>query len=822
MAMKTEEVLRKAHVSQSRKQSKFNEGLNYAQRSSMECAYMKNNVCEPPFNQIKRNIEWKTIMNKRERKAHIDNEKENNNYMNKIQEENKKKMMIKCEQNKRNWSALNIINNGSEFLISKTKKSCDKKENLFKILKDELESELSVKNKIEDKKWDEEDNFIFNATWHIILLLDLINTIIKMVNLDNNFEQYVNTNPAFLLNNANTTPLNSINPNLIYKNSLSTIEQSPISTKSQVSKIENLGEGGKRKITHEESSDDDLVEKALKITDKEQSVNKKTKKSPVRERMLSANESESISLIKSNRTTNYTRRGQNPGRSSQTTNNMLSTSNGENQTNNKDQSQTQNGRVPPPSSTEVMETEACSEKECPVSSKHSEQKREYKPRVVTREDLESYKNKQRIDRPNAILIHLTQEQVKWVNGVNMVQYTLQKLKAKLDEKFFRGYSVLGTKLFLYPLSTSDHDHIIRNSNWPLGSNEQSSLENKGSSFILKGISVNEINNNYHIKKELEGLGVKHWEPLIKGEMDHTMVRCECASRADLTLILSKCYVDGRKFKLINGKEIYVSFNPSIAKPNQCYKCLKFTDHLAANCNQQHETCGRCGNERHEECEENCMEKKFCVNCPSTCNSDHGSRELRKCKRYQDIRTEALNQKVFFITGRMINRPLGNKNERYAVSRKKMEQGLQVAEKFDCWENSANIQVTNVQRQMEEKAQKWEGDLLDVKSRAVGYVDNMDQILKLAQKAYSEINERIDKAVERKTEEHEKWLQELENRAEEVDGEIDRLDKNLAIISDWSVAVDKKQVAQDVRLMEIEAFINKCKQHHSESSQVQFW
>jgi hypothetical protein len=49
---------------------------------------------------------------------------------------------------------------------------------------------------------------------------------------------------------------------------------------------------------------------------------------------------------------------------------------------------------------------------------------------------------------------------------------------------------------------------------------------------------------------------------------------------------------------------------------------------------------------------------------------------------------------------------------------------------------------------------------------------------------------------------------LENRAEEVDGEIDRLDKNLAIISDWSVAVDKKQVAQDVRLMEIEAFINK--------------
>ena len=152
----------------------------------------------------------------------------------------------------------------------------------------------------------------------------------------------------------------------------------------------------------------------------------------------------------------------------------------------------------------------------------------------------------------------------------------------------------------------------------------------------------------------------------------------------------------------------------------------------------------------------------------------------------------------------------------------MEQGLVVAEKFDCWENSANIQVTNVQRQMEEKAQKWEGDLLDVKSRAVGYVDNMDQILKLAQKAYSEINERIDKAVERKTEEHEKWLQELENRAEEVDGEIDRLDKNLAIISDWSVAVDKKQVAQDVRLMEIEAFISKCKQHHSESSQVQFW
>ena len=124
--------------------------------------------------------------------------------------------------------------------------------------------------------------------------------------------------------------------------------------------------------------------------------------------------------------------------------------------------------------------------------------------------------------------------------------------------------------------------------------------------------------------------------------------------------------------------------------------------------------------------------------------------------------------------------------------------------------------------MEEKAQKWEGDLLDVKSRAIGYVDNMESILKLAQKAYNEINERIDKAVERKTEEHEQWLQELENRAEEVDGEIDRLDKNLARVSDWSLMVDKKQVAQDVRLLEIEEFISKCKQHHLESSQVQFW
>jgi hypothetical protein len=216
-------------------------------------------------------------------------------------------------------------------------------------------------------------------------------------------------------------------------------------------------------------------------------------------------------------------------------------------------------------------------------------------------------------------------------------------------------------------------------------------------------------------------------------MDHTMVRCECASRADLTLILSKCYVDGRKFKLINGKEIYVSFNPSIAKPNQCYKCLKFTDHLAANCNQQHETCGRCGNERHEECEENCMEKKFCVNCPSTCNSDHGSRELRKCKRYQDIRTEALNQKVFFITGRMINRPLGNKNERYAVSRKKMEQGLQVAEKVRLLGKFSEYSSHERSKTNGRKSSKMEGDLLDVKSRAVGYVDNMDQILKLAQK-----------------------------------------------------------------------------------------
>ncbi len=214
--------------------------------------------------------------------------------------------------------------------------------------------------------------------------------------------------------------------------------------------------------------------------------------------------------------------------------------------------------------------------ECPVYDEkdvESRQRSSQKPKVITRGDYS--RSKEQV-KPKTICYALSDSQIRFLSSVNVVDFITQTAKINLDlSGNSRGYTIIGQKLFVYTATQDDFEKLVKNNNWPLHRNQFVTLEHKSSTVILRGISVDEIEQHTEIAEDLKFMGVIGWTPLIEGQNDHMGVKCEVGDKAHLTEILRRCYVEGKRYKLGNGKSANVRFDPDTPNPNQCYKCFKF-------------------------------------------------------------------------------------------------------------------------------------------------------------------------------------------------------------------------------------------------------
>ncbi len=159
------------------------------------------------------------------------------------------------------------------------------------------------------------------------------------------------------------------------------------------------------------------------------------------------------------------------------------------------------------------------------------------------------------------------------------------------------------------------------------------------------------------------------------------------SPADLSVILQAHYVTGKKFKLVGGLIVTVTFSPNVTSPLQCYNCFKFDQHIAENCDQESKTCERCGEDDHEY--ELCPNNPKCVNC--TTNGDHESRD-QHCPTFKELKNEKIWKAIFGITGEALRRHDDSKNDRYLQAKQREKDGAIVYTKMNEIEKNVKTKV----------------------------------------------------------------------------------------------------------------------------------
>ena len=333
---------------------------------------------------------------------------------------------------------------------------------------------------------------------------------------------------------------------------------------------------------------------------------------------------------------------------------------------------------------------------------------------------------------------LTDDQIKFCDSNDLEKHILEKTGINLDSRSGsngKDYIRLGKKLFLYPKSENDHDQILPNKTWLFSSNQMTSLENRNSFFILRGISLNEINKSSIIKIDLQKTNVKSWTALIENEPDHLAVKCETNTRANLSEILSNHFVEGKKYMLPNNKIALVRFDPDIQNPIQCFSCFKFDGHMAENCRAECQKCERCGEKRHIEVKKQlqCKNKQCCVNC----GKPHGARDM-SCEEFILHKSQKMQSQVHLITGKFLVRSPRTRRAHYADLVKKHSEGISVTDNFCKWKNDADSRVASVEKRCVNELNKVEGQFSEIKSRAGSFVDNMEEVLKKAYKAAKNI------------------------------------------------------------------------------------
>ena len=308
-------------------------------------------------------------------------------------------------------------------------------------------------------------------------------------------------------------------------------------------------------------------------------------------------------------------------------------------------------------------------------------------------------------RMNAILILLDEEQMKWCDKNDIEQYIKSRTSINLDTRSGangKGHTKLGRKLFLYPIEEADLVNILKFNDWIFAKNEKISLENKNSYIILRAISFNEVEESSQIRQELTDLNIKCWTPLIDNEKDHLAIKCEIITRADLSEVLLKYFVDGKKFNLINNKIANVRFDPDIKNPVQCFVCYKFDGHMAESCQVSNAKCENCGDQRHTNDDEQhlCNKKTHCLNC----NGNHGARN-KICEEYIKQKVLKLQDKAHLLTGKFMIRPPKGRKALFSSMVKKHTEGVLVPNDYDNWKQSAESRVINIERRHEAEKEK---------------------------------------------------------------------------------------------------------------------
>ena len=434
-----------------------------------------------------------------------------------------------------------------------------------------------------------------------------------------------------------------------------------------------------------------------------------------------------------------------------------------------------------------------------------------KPKVITRESLQE-KKKRFENKPNAILIFLMDDQNKFIDNNDLDKYISDKTDIKLDSRSGsngKGHTKIGKKLFLYPESDRDHDNILRNKNWMFNKNQMTSLENRSNYVILRGISINEIENSQTIRQDFSKMNIESWSALIEGENNHLAVKCKMITRADLSEILSNYYIDGKKYLLPNNKIAQVRFDPDIQNPIQCYACYKFEGHTAEKCPLEHPKCEHCGETKHVDPlkQEKCEKKACCINCGKT----HGARDKR-CEVSTAERNSKMQSQVHLITGKFLVRPPRNRRSQYVEMVKKHQESFTAEKDFDNWKSSANSRVDNIERRYEDGLKKMEGDMTEIKCKAGAYVDDMKKILQIAENSIAKINDHMDLSIEIRCKKIESKILEIEAKSETIATNLDS----------WRMKVETNLEEKENKIAKAEHFIESFKQAWSQTGNSAFW
>ena len=247
---------------------------------------------------------------------------------------------------------------------------------------------------------------------------------------------------------------------------------------------------------------------------------------------------------------------------------------------------------------------------------------------------------------NTVLFKLSEDVAKtWESVENMDD----KLRV-LFELDIKDAKLVGRRLYVTPRTEEDHDVLIRQNKLKVLGTQ--TIHNKDTHFILKEISYAEIEECSLIQKDLKSMGVEKWSPLfddgsVESKNDQK-VRCKCATRADVSNIMSKYFVSGKRWRTRQNYAVTATFHPDIKNPIQCYKCFSFDGHMAHKCEKL--ICGKCGDPGHDV--DGCSSNKIkCVNC----GDRHEARDLR-CEVYQNQRIKDEEYACFRMTSEVLIKP----------------------------------------------------------------------------------------------------------------------------------------------------------------------
>jgi hypothetical protein len=435
-------------------------------------------------------------------------------------------------------------------------------------------------------------------------------------------------------------------------------------------------------------------------------------------------------------------------------------------------------------------------------------------KIVTREELYRNKKKEEIAKPKTILYLLEPAQVKYALGVDMGHIVEKFTGGKLEHTIGapNGYTLIGHKLFIYPASDKDHDTIITHKLWPLSKNQVYSLENKGTTIILRGISCAEIDDHPDIYKDLSLMGIKNWRPLAGDNRNYGGCKAECETRGNLVDVMHKWYVSGKSYSLKNGHTAQVRFDPDVKNPVQCYKCLSLQSdvtpaHYADKCNKEAK-CGNCGGKAHVENYEDCGNKSFCLNCPPGPNNKHGSLDKR-CPRFIMLKDEQLRAEVYNITQTVYNRLPRSRKEQYNEIVKKNVISNTISQDLSKLQKNAECQLSSYDRRFDEKSREWDGHFSSIQSRGMEIAESMRAILEETRAGFKNVNEVVNDIVEKKVAPMRDQLVELQTKTSALDEDVLRIDENMTKMNEglnqWHNRQSKADEALLKRVSSLEEF-----------------